>query len=91
MSDYVLYDIGMWMIIATAVLFLLLTFVVIRLWPQFVWPLLVVSWVLGTLGFLLVCVDQPTLSNAVFGVLFVAASVGQGFRLKRRADKIVGS
>jgi hypothetical protein len=91
MSDYVLYEIGMWMVISTAVLFLLLTFVVIRVWPRFVWPLLVVSWVLGTLGFLLVCVDQPTPSNAILGVLFVAASVGQGFRLKQRADKIDGS
>ncbi len=91
MFDYSLYEIGMWMIIATAVLFLLLTFVVVRLRPRLVWPLLVLSWVLGTLGFLLICVDQPTMSNAVFGVLFVAASVTQGFRLKRRAEAIDGS
>ena len=83
-----LYSVGMWMVAATAGLFLLATVVLVRFLPKTVLPVLVASWALGASGFLLVCVDQPTASNIVLGVLFVLAGGVHGMRLKRRAREV---
>lgn len=80
-----LHAAGVWMIVVSAVLFLILTLVVVRLLPGLVWPLYLFSWALGLVGFALVCIAEPTLFNIVIAVLFAGVAISHGLRLRRRA------
>ena len=81
-----MYQVGMWMILATAVLLLVLTLGVTRFAPRMVFPALVLTWTLGGVGFVLVCIADFTIANVILAVLFIAAGIAHGMRLKRRAD-----
>ena len=88
MPGWGLYTVGMWLIGATAGLFLLATLVIVRFLPRLVPPVIIVSWALGVSGFVLVCVDQPTVFNIALGALFVLSGAVHGMRLRRRAERV---
>ena len=81
-----MYQVGMWMILATAVLLLVLTLGVTRFAPRMVFPALVITWTLGVIGFILVCIADFSIANVILAVLFTAAGIAHGMRLKRRAE-----
>jgi predicted RND superfamily exporter protein len=81
-----MYQIGTWMILVTAVLLLVLTLGVSRFAPRLVFPALVITWTLGVIGFFLVCIADFTIANVILAVLFIAAGIAHGIRLKRRAE-----
>lgn len=81
-----MYQVGTWIILATAVLLLVLTLGAKRLAPRLVYFALGISWMLGVVGFVLVCIADFTIVNVILAVLFIAAGIVHGIRLKRRAD-----
>ena len=81
-----MYQVGTWMILATAVLLLVLTLGVSRFAPKLVLPALIITWTLGVVGFALVCIAEFTTANIILAVLFIAAGIAHGIRVKRRAD-----
>lgn len=75
---------GLWLILGTAGLMLVVTIMIARPWPGLAWRLMVVAWVTGTLGFTFFSIVEPRPVNIGLGVLFVASSVYHGVRLRRR-------
>ena len=81
---------GLGLVIASAVLFLGV-FAAAKYAPRFLWYLLVPAWATGGLGFLIICVVDPSALNIALAVLFIIASVGQGYRIARRTREMSAS
>jgi len=77
--------VGLWLVVATAFMLILTTLVIARIAPRLTLPLMAISWASGTLGFLAVCIADPSLINIALGVLFILSSVYHGIRIINRA------
>ena len=81
------YEIGLWLIAASAVMFLV-AFGAVKLLPGYVLHVIVPAWLLGATGFGIICIFDargPNWFNIGLGIMFLVATAGQGWRLFRRS------
>ena len=80
-----LRNVGVALLLAAALVLLLINIVLARALPRLVLPFMLLVWIAGLIGFVLVLIVDHSPLNVALAILFVVAIGFHGWRMVRRS------